>query len=1614
MSASTSTAPMASDTARVRGEQILSAKKKLKSYRAKQALMAQKRSSTSSSHSRSGSGVRSTDASSVTAVAATLSNEIVSQASTSAAPATNSSTSHARTASRSGHARGHSRAGSISITPNALFAQAQAIATSPAPTSSSVLGRPASIVAPSASHTRRHSRTHSRNFSLSRPVSISMLGAKKEEPVVLAIEHRTDDAPEQSNAQRRSHQFLDSSALFGGPATSSLRPSSASVDRFSNVSPVSPALFDRPASQSIAAPSPSAPNARHSRRLSRHARTPSVSTKRESMEIMSGLGAAGLGLDMANTPTPLQSMASSRRRSSRMSNLPSASVLFGSADPSSATSTSNTNSRMSGQQWDWRKAIADAAEEAEEGAQGRLSALDKLEGRTSPARTTQLDRPSATAESRASRRLSGHTRTESIQIPNLDEIHQNEINERRASWNAAQAFDANAGGSGSVPASAPAASSNRRESWGRSLIPPSTSSLFSAGFSSPALPSAYLSSPGRPESIIVRPESPQPEGLGTLMEEEEEEDASSPTRERQSLDMPVDGRTTAEQEARKQRREIEDEIVKRNRRASLRASLAPKPLKLKSRPPSLYLTPSQRNGLVSSPSMPNFSLSPLLPPSISDETTPKASTTALPKATEEATVGLPSRSTTCPDLSTIANAEKEAEPTVAEVESQELQDAASPEASEVTAEEKANQEQRQLEELQQQILRAHRNSVIAPVSAPTSAESNSASSGSIGSRQGIRTLRLGSQANLNSIMEAGSASNSTTSGSVAGSATTTPAQRRRSMIMGPLSAAPVGGSSSRDSDFVNAFGNTAAPTSRAARRSSIIYKPSTASVPETPSSHSASDSIVSLGGVPLSVHDELKAKANRDAALLESTKKQVEMLERKLANETERSAREKAELEQWNLDKEEHLFDRAQRAETAARRAQDASDAMRAEFEQTKEQLEDLQAEREVLQDDIEGWRSRCQDLEKTLRTEKFKSDENRKLRAAARLRIKRLTDAIEQGHRSVPADELNVLAALEQPQLDLTTILRSPNLGAVSPSLGAAAAAAALSPSLGHEDATPQITQLLAQMRQQIFNLAGSLEHERKQHVHAKEEIARLQSENQQQPLNEEQAPATMEEHSFSSADESRDGGMSNSESFSSIRRSSGLLGKNKRHVFAYDSSMGSFGQSQSSASLSMHTDETAHTDNDSDMSDSFSTKLPSSSESELVGLGMGSLQTLDEIEEVSEVSESVEGSNGTLGASVDKGAASLAWIDVEAGAVRPSLDMSESSFDATYQDAENAPPTPDLCRSNATSSRFPATNASAGEHSTQPSSSSSGDSHAAPSTPPLQVERAPSPRPEFHREWSFEWGKSRSRKLPSTQEGAEDFFGILNEDVLPPLSNSEEPLDLPPIIIQGNGILPTAKINKDGKPITSSSGMRAASIFGKRPPVARSAYLRESFDSTPTTSQPALGEAFRGHESHSSSASSLAAIGSRALSRMSLQGITGAFSGLSGYLTSQHGAASAAIGAAKMCNTTTPSALEGGLSWATQRHTFDEEEEGVFNVRKAKFDIEGGMVGKYGRGEQLSWSSGSSSSVKQQQGVAQQEGLTRRYVRKAAVPPPKATPVWLLDFTKSTQVAGAPVFTL
>ncbi len=1056
--------------------------------------------------------------------------------------------------------------------------------------------------------------------------------------------------------------------------------------------------------------------------------------------------------------------------------------------------------------------------------------------------------------------------------------------------------------------------------------------------------------------MILPAETPLPEGLGTLMEEEEEEDATSPTRERTSLEMPVDGRTSVDAELRKQRREDQDETVKRNRRASL----APKPLKLKSRPPSLYLTPSHRTVIASSPSMPTL----LSPRFAIDEATPRASVAVLPETTDGPTrvrswrrLGMWTSRSSClveappaliwallrPHLMSMSRSALSPSPKPTRPKKQKPLSTLNSRQQRWPARSSAS-----WKSFSKQILRAHRSSVIAPASAAaSSAELASASSSNTGSlsRQGIAHTAIGKSGE--SLVDHG----------VCLCQPPGHEQPRRHHHhntdihhnTSTASSQPYDGLPLRRAQLC-----VFVPRQRLRRRLQQLSRYHTRRSPivdhvqafdrhraETASSHSATDSIASLGGVPLAVHDELKAKANRDAALLESTKKQVEMLERELANESERSAREKAELEQWNMDKEEHLFDRAQRAEAAARQAQDALTAVQAELEQTKEQMEDLQAEREVLQDDIEGWRSRCQDLEKTLKAEKVRSDDNRKLRAAARLRVKQLTDAMVKSGIEVPVDELGVMAALEMPQLDVVGVLKSPNLGAVSPVL-------ALSPSLGAEAAPPQITKLLADMRQQIFNLAGSLEHERKQHLHAKEEVARLQTQQTSAAVDEAEgeqskdtvspAAAVEEESSFASvADDTRD--LSNSPASSSsspVRRSSSsVLGKNKRHVFAYDSSMGSFNQSQSSASLSMTTmtDDTVHTDVDESDEDMFSTKLPwstSGGEGELVGLGMGNLDTLDEVEEVSEVSESVAESNDTLGGKKD---GEPVWVDIEAGEF-------EMESDSGFQDAENAPPTPELCRS------VDASNAIGSTSST--TSSGSADSH---------VDRR-SPRPEFHREWSFDWAKSRPSQ--SVDDAVEDFFGILScTDILPPLPTSENALDLPPITLPNGVLQPNARINKHGQPILTAS---RASVFGKRPPVARSAYMRESVDS-----QGILVQHHKAVESVGSTTSLLAS-GSRALGRMSMQALTG----IGGYWSG---------GAATKC-------------------TGEEEEE----------DVEQGRASNWGwaSNDELRFDVESRPAPKKSWTKEEGSGKTRRLVKREGVRPPKATPVWLLDFS-SFVTAGA-----
>jgi hypothetical protein len=121
-----------------------------------------------------------------------------------------------------------------------------------------------------------------------------------------------------------------------------------------------------------------------------------------------------------------------------------------------------------------------------------------------------------------------------------------------------------------------------------------------------------------------------------------------------------------------------------------------------------------------------------------------------------------------------------------------------------------------------------------------------------------------------------------------------------------------------------------------------------------------------------------------------------------------------------------------------------------AEIDALREQCNDATLERDDLKEDVDGWRSRCADLARTVERERARVDEERREGAAAREQVRKL------GER-----------------------------------LAAASASAATSTRSSADEALAEAqAKLIAEMRDQIFSLAGALEHERAAHAALRREV--------------------------------------------------------------------------------------------------------------------------------------------------------------------------------------------------------------------------------------------------------------------------------------------------------------------------------------------------------------------------------------------------------------------------------------------------------------------------------------------------------------------------------------------
>lgn len=1306
---------------------------------------------------------------------------------------------HSRGFSRSGgvHNRGHSRAGSISLTQTALtngvvaaalghIAQKKSITSASVPRLVSNLQH---IANTAHSHTRGHSRSGSRSLAASSP------GASRSRPqsyiggILTESKNQVQAIGDDSWADEQAAS-LDSAIktpVMNGRFADPFKfetpvQQSGSISTISSAAPAP--------SVSLTMPTPDASVPSHTRRPSRHSRKGSVSTRRESMEIMGGL---------ANHEANSTSNRHSRRisNSHRWSGLQTASVLFG-GEPDYVP-------------FGRKREISFEGELSNDEDGSRQTALEKLEGKRSNRASLQS----------------------TVQLPSFDDVHGDQGMDKRASLN---------------------------------LLEANVQST-----SSEKLPTAIVPASPRPLNLMDAGKD-----LGVLVEEEEEEDESgllSPIREKGSIDF------ASEEEKRKQKLAEEREIIKRNRRGSL----TPQPLKLKSRPASLFVAP-RASRLSTSHSL----------PSLCDMLEEGEQMASIPHVAPALSKGLamsplPNTARSTPNMSSPRSIPPSRQETPRESP---LQTVTSIPRNLPSARLLHSSPPRDTK-------RAWRSSMpMAEVSPGKNAASPSSVTSSGGSRQGMRMLRLGAS-NLSTSSNASSTllrehkanTDSTSSLASVNSGASVSMSKRGSLLY----------NNSPASSNV-AFKDDMSPLAR--KRGSLIYKSSpldpknlshvssssmsaggsyTLTMPQQQAPN-GSISAPAFGGVPMNLFEELKSKHQREVGLLDEARTKIAKLEDAAEAEARRKSNELAEVEKWSVEEKKALGLRIEHLEAnivqivQVREAKERNlleEKARVESELTKVQsdFEDVEAERDMLRDDVDGWRERCSGLEKVLRTERQHAEDLRGAKSAAKNRIRELLEKLKENNIEVDRSSVDE----EELSVELKAILRSPQLNS-SPMLNATS-----SPVLGDiasQIPPPQAVQLLKEMRQQIFNLAGTLEHERKQHLLTRQEADEIKME-----LSRVTALRQDDESMQSATDAKMEVPSMSTPPHSSSEKSS-----NKRnHVFAYDSSMESRSGSNSLGSGSALTNQTSQYEDEEGKSKDEDMVSAAQSPADLFGLGVGNLMPLAEEEEIDHIKKT-DTTPPTPPLDHHRDQSSIKTqepLQTSSGSVNSSKSSSSAE--------SRGPPSPTF---NLT------------DMAGKVSGSSQDTVHLSLEAEIEDEDEIISPmmesRPEFIREWSFQTATAKVKKssgnksrpsrpnvitkgLQTTRSkgnrriSIEDFFGIMRldeDESLPPLPTPNEALEMPPLYIE------TDYRMASNKQYSNNSLPRYPSTI--RPPIPPTSKMYNRSMSERSSSSMSRTASFNNHlpqpammqrSTSADSESSLYSVGGGMLSRV--VSITSAFGG-------------------------------------------------------------------------------------------------------------------------------------
>ncbi|KAK0546216.1 hypothetical protein OC846_005374 [Tilletia horrida] len=1348
---------------------------------------------------------------------------------------------------------------------------------------------------------------------------------------------------------------------------------------------------------------PSSTTTMHERRQSRHNRTSSIATKRESIEIMGGVVSGG---------TTTRNRRSQILPSSLLFNSPNSNLTLPPGGFSSSHDDDDDDTRVSGGKQDW------------------LSALEKLEGRRSPAspnsrtptqRTSNLPPPRSPSSFAAQlpqlqqQQQSGNgedgsksntARNSIVELPSFDDVHGPEAMDKRLS---ADLIERNLATTSkeSIPASVgglqgdlPAPGRARPQSlYGASFA--SAQPLSSLGPSSTAGTlgaAAPVGGMSEFSSIGGMPLSQsQPDGLGTLTElaeadEEEEEESDSPSKK-------APGSTLSNQED-----------LDRIRKQARRASLTPRPLKLKSRPASLFLPSGglagamahRMGGTAGGP--PPVALNQAFQGAHSADTLsggiqrrsllftaatranlagPAAakendwSTTASsPSAASASFSTTPAGSTSPRTVAAAMSGSATTEPTLASDPS--------PSASAATAAAAPMSDSR--------IHQDQTTSTTVPaeprislegdtVTMPTLTATTAAAQAAVGTtkiKSGMRALRLGSLASATSLATImspsavgtpGSAASATSNSSVTMSPppsyTGSEGFSSTTTVTSPPAASPLPPTpQTAPASTTSAAGNGSGSISKASagRRSSIVYRSSSNTTSATSSNFGNSSGGTSFSSSAFPMRRTRRTADTADSSassisppssistthgIATSTPTMAAVARGGSGLNSRMGSSGDASTITVSVATYEDMCTRATQTE-AVRRSLDrtarelaiseserlramanlqASTAKAAELE---EQLKEAGEQAEMLNEDVEGWRGRCQDAEAGLGRERRERDVERQQWATREQqqieRTRVLTAALEQAGVAVPefADDGEVTLEQQRSEagekfaivsglagkardaspsgklgldkLDLASVLKNPpspllgafaaasggNAGGLSPGgyfalagtssaalatpalmRSAGAAVAAAPPSIRsqssqrqHSDgsangamasgssskshspattalagATPQFdpeatVRLLRDMRQQIFNLAGRLDFERKEHDKTKDQLAQVQAELAKEQKRHGQAAAELTRDHVDDdfdleasaglegrpihddEDVTRNAGVDATEPSYNTTTTSGETARTQTTLFSQSHSHGSI-----ATSLEDH-DMYEHKERDADRASSSTPGLeydhrPTGSSSGSSG-SFSHLRTIPRSQSSGKKTSAFN--SGTFGYDDQLRAVEEADESLRDDVIRQRGEQNKSSSSSSSSSAEShGPPSPpEMIDIEAQMGGDDTVEDDDGDSAFVDEDDDEDDGAQ---TPELDIEQWN--RPEYVRAWSLERAtaaakKSRSRavRLNKKRQAAadkadangaafaasyrghrfnqpsyEDFFGIMTDIRLPPLPTTSEALDMPPV---------------------------------------------------------------------------------------------------------------------------------------------------------------------------------------------------------------------------------------